>query len=139
MHMLRRLVSMKKDEELAEMQAHLTSVVDEYCEECWENGRFISDKHCFAGKPNMCCICCYEKCDLRCEFSRKILENKKLEILKRGRIKLEIELPTYIWNKIERIAEEEAKDGILASKILLEKILRRAVVEKIVMLGRDEF
>ncbi len=32
----------------------------------------------------------------------------------------------------------EAKDGILASKILLEKILRRAVVEKIVMIGRDE-
>lgn len=130
---------MKKAEELAEMQAHLSSVVDEYCEECWENGRFISEEHCFAGQPNKCCLCCYEKCEYRCEFSRKVLENKKLEILKKGKIKIEIELPIYIWNKLERIAEEEAKDGILASKRFLEKILRRAVVKKIAMMGRDKF
>lgn len=130
---------MKKAEELAEMQANLSSLVDEYCEECWENGRFISEEHCFAGQTNKCCLCCYKKCEYRCEFSRKVLENKKLEILKKGKIKIEIELPIYIWNKLERIAEEETKDGILASKRFLEKILRRAVVKKIAMMGRGKF
>lgn len=52
-------------------------IPDVFCEDCWDNDRFMNEKTCFSGQEeNKCCFYCYKKnCSHRCpkavEFFKK--------------------------------------------------------------------